>query len=215
MVPPPRAKCTREAFLPCCRRKFAAAWLGILVRCVCVAAFLLALGCSEFTARNITSLLFDGVPAPPQPDLYCAPWLAAKQAPLSSSRTAAMKAASAAPKGSVHLPYQEKQCNDCHDKSKEGGLVAPPEKLCFICHEYIIKGAYTHGPAGVGDCLDCHQPHDSSLPHLLSKENGKLCLHCHQEARISPKIHDKSAELKIPCYGCHDPHAGSNRYFFK
>ena len=212
MAQPPRANCTREAGWSCGPWRLAAACLGMFVRCACLAALLLALGCSELTARNITSLVFDGVPAPPPPDTYCAPWLAAKQAPLSSSRSSATPAA---PKGSVHLPYQEKRCDDCHDKTKEEGLVAPRGKLCFICHDSIIKGAFVHGPAGTGDCLACHQPHDSTLPRLLSKEPSKLCVHCHQEARVSPKIHDKSAELKIPCYDCHNPHVGSNRYFFK
>ena len=213
MVLPPRVKQRLAALSSRCRSGRAAACAGLLLRVACAAALLFSLGCSEFTARNISSFLFDGVPAPPEPDAYCAPWLAARQAPLSSSRGG--KQAAAKPHGSAHLPYVEKQCNDCHDKSKEGGLVAPPEKLCFICHDTIVKGAFVHAPAGAGDCLACHMPHDSALPRLLTKENGNLCLHCHQEARMSTRIHEKSIELKIPCYDCHNPHAGSNRYFFK
>ena len=67
---------------PAARRRLrgGAAAFGLLLRSVCAVALLLVLGCSEFTGRNISSLLFDGVPAPPEPDVYCAPWLAAKQA---------------------------------------------------------------------------------------------------------------------------------------
>jgi len=207
----PRAKDGRETLRFRWRPRSAAACAGLLLRAACAAALLLSLGCSEISARNFSSFLFDGVPAPPEPDAYCAPWLAAKQAPLSSNR----KQVAAKPQGSTHLPYVDKQCNDCHDKSKERGLVALPEKLCFICHDTINEGAFVHAPAGAGDCLACHLPHDSVLPRLLAKKNGELCLHCHQEARMSTRIHDKSNELKIPCYDCHNPHAGSNRYFFK
>ena len=213
MASTPRAKDGPEPLHPRWRLQSAAACAGLLLRAACAAALLLALGCSEFSARNFSSFLFDGVPAPPEPDAYCAPWLAAKQAPLSSSRTG--KEASAKPRGSAHLPYVEKQCNDCHDKSKERGLAAPPEKLCFICHDTIVTGAFVHAPAGAGDCLACHLPHDSVLPRLLAKDNSTLCRQCHQEARISTKVHEKSNEQNIPCYDCHNPHAGSNRYFFK
>lgn len=214
MALPPRNNDGRETVCLSWWQQGAVACVGLFLRAACAAALLLSLGCSEFTARNFSSYLFDGVPAPPEPDAYCAPWLAAKQAPLSSSR-GGKQTASAQPQGSTHLPYVEKQCNDCHDKTKEGGLVAPPEKLCFICHDSIIAGAFVHGPAATGSCLACHMPHDSNLPKLLARGNGKLCLNCHQEARISTRIHDKSNELKISCYFCHDPHAGSNRYFIK
>ena len=210
----PRAKDGQETMRSRSGPRSASACAGLLLRAACAAALLLALGCSEFSARNFSSFLFDGVPAPPEPDAYCTPWLAAKQAPLSSS-SGGKKPASAKPQGSTHLPYVEKQCNDCHDKSKDRGLVAPPEKLCFTCHDTIIKGAFVHAPAVAGDCITCHLPHDSVLPHLLAKENGKLCLQCHQEARLATGVHEKSKESKIPCYDCHNPHAGSNRYFFK
>jgi predicted CXXCH cytochrome family protein len=213
MLLTPRDKDGREVLRPRWVLQSVAACTGLFLRVACTAALLLSLGCSEFSARNVSSLLFDGVPALPEPDTYCAPWLAARQAPLSSSRTG--KTVPAKPQGSTHLPYVEKQCNDCHDKSKDKGLVAPPEKLCFICHDTIVTGAFVHAPAGSGNCLACHVPHDSVLPRLLAKEDGKLCLHCHQEARMSTRVHEKSNELKIPCYDCHDPHAGSNRYFFK
>jgi len=206
----PRDRDGRDLLRSRWRQQSARACAGLLLRAACAVALLLFLGCSEISARNFSSFLFDGVPAPPEPDLYCAPWLAAKQAPLSSGRAELAK-----PRGSTHLPYAEKQCNDCHDKNKDRGLVAPPEKLCFICHDTITTGAFVHAPAGAGDCLACHMPHDSTLPRLLTKENGKLCLHCHQEARMSTRIHEKTSEQKIPCYDCHNPHAGSNRYFFK
>jgi len=214
MAPKPRDKEKQQPLLIRSRPGGAAGYAGLLLRAACGAALFLVLGCSEFSARNFSSFLFDGVPAPPEPDTFCAPWLAAKQAPLSSSRANGKKVAAKA-KGSGHLPYVEKQCNDCHDKSKDKGLVAPPDKLCFICHDTIVKGAFAHAPAGAGDCLACHLPHDSVLPKLLTKDNGKLCQHCHQEPRLSKRVHEKAGEQKIPCYDCHNPHAGSNRYFFR
>jgi len=179
----------------------------------CAAAALLFLcpGCSGLSTRNVASYIFDGVPAPPEPEIYCSAWLKARQASYSSGK----KGGASAPQGSLHRPYKEKRCNDCHDKSKENGLVAPNDQLCFRCHKEILKGMHVHAPAGAGDCLACHLPHDSTLPYLLAKDKDKLCIHCHQEARQAQAMHGKFVEMKLPCYDCHNPHAGSTRYFYK
>ena len=171
---------------------------------------LLTLGCS----RDVVSLLFDGVPAPPQPDVFCAPWLAAKQAGYSSNG-AAKKNGTPRPQTSVHPPFQEKKCDDCHDRTKQSGLVAPKKELCFLCHDYIIKGTFVHAPAAGGECLACHVPHDSSYPYLLKSERAKLCSSCHAEQRLARGLHEKVAKANLVCTDCHDPHTGSNRFFLK
>lgn len=212
MAPPPRVNSVPDAVRVRFRVKPAAVCVGVLRKGALLAALLLGLGCSEVSTRNVSSLLFDGVPAPPLPEKYCAPYLAS----LKTQQDTDVKGASSAkPKGSIHPPYEEKKCDNCHDKTKESGLVAPPNELCFICHSDIIKGDYVHAPAAAGDCLACHLPHDSSSPFLLARENSKLCSRCHQEARLSEGIHGKFVSLNIPCFDCHNPHAGPTRTFFK
>ena len=182
-------------------RRHKAAALAVIV--------LLCLGCSRDTRRNLTSYIFDGVPAPPDPEKYCAAWLAAKQEKSGGVKKAVKE------HGSVHPPYKEKRCKDCHDTSKAGGLVAPTKELCFMCHDTIVKGAYGHAPAVSGDCLACHVPHDSNYPHLLKEEKDKICLSCHKERRMAQGLHDRVAKAGIVCYDCHNPHAGNAQYFLK
>lgn len=184
--------------------------------CVLTAASLLfCTGCNPPSQQNWTSFLFDGVPAPPPPDQYCSAWLAAKNGTANGSSAGKTDGSAIRPKGSVHLPYQEKRCDDCHDRTKGTGLRMSKNQLCFKCHDYIIKGAFAHAPAVSGECLSCHLPHDSTLPSLLKRENGKLCGTCHTEQRGYVSLHHKVAQKNIPCYDCHSPHAGDNRYFLK
>jgi predicted CXXCH cytochrome family protein len=182
-------------------RKAKAAALAVIV--------LLCLGCSQATRRNVASYIFDGVPAPPLPEEYCASWLAAKQEQAGQSKKEAKE------HGSVHRPYQEKKCKSCHDTSKPGGLIAPPRALCLMCHGNIVKGAYGHAPAVSGDCLACHLPHDSVFPSLLKHEKDKICVSCHMERRVAQGLHDRVAKAGIVCFDCHSPHAGNVKYFLK
>jgi len=191
---------------------------GIRIRMTMAAAGALMLylcsGCSATTSRNVASFIFDGVPAPPVPEEYCASWMAARQGQGQSSSNGKEGKAPAS-QGSSHPPYAEKRCNDCHDTSKEGGLATPRDKLCFLCHEDILKGLHTHAPAVAGNCLACHLPHDAVFPSLLKMDKAKLCDSCHVEKRQAPGLHSRVAKAGILCTDCHDPHAGSAKYFLK
>ena len=180
--------------------------------CLAVAALLLCTGCSQATRRDVASYIFDGMPAPVQPETFCASWLAARQSLVSSAQK---KAGAATSQGSSHPPYKEKECNKCHDTTKTGGLKAPRRELCLLCHDYILKGAYAHAPATSGECLACHLPHDAVYPSLLKYDKARLCVSCHAEQRQARGLHDKSAKAGLFCSDCHDPHVGNNRYFLK
>lgn len=129
--------------------------------------------------------------------------------------TTKKKETSKAQSETVHPPYGEKECDSCHDKTKPDGLVRPRNELCFVCHPDIIKGAFVHGPASVGDCLECHVPHSSQAPSLLKKEKSQVCGGCHREKRVAEGLHTNVMSRGMFCMDCHNPHAGSVQYFLK
>ncbi len=171
-------------------------------------------GCDPVTTHKITSTIFDGVPSLPPAEQYCREYHESK---LAEEREAAkkMQMAAGGGGGSAHPPYAQKRCADCHDKSKEGGLIRPRQQLCFVCHPNIITGAYVHGPASTGSCLECHDPHSSQYASLLKSDKAILCGTCHREKRVAESMHDKVVAKGMLCTDCHDPHAGKAQYFLK
>jgi len=73
-----------------------------------------------------------------------------------------------------------------------------------------MTGAHdnVHGPASVGACGACHEPHVSHNPMLLVEDGRDLCLKCHlrteMELENKPIVH---APALGDCRVCHDPHA--------
>lgn len=68
----------------------------------------------------------------------------------------------------IHRPLAYGECGACH---LEGGQIMARDTagLCFRCHEpRFFEGVSKHDPAASGDCLECHDPHGSSFPFLLS-----------------------------------------------
>jgi len=188
-------------------------------RIIALAAACLALvlaGCDSVTRHKVLTTIFDGVPSLPPPEQLCQEYVE-EQTMLAAQ---AADAAAATPAEtelvrSSHQPYVEKQCNSCHDKEKEGGLALARAKLCFSCHTDFLTGRYMHGPAAVGDCLSCHEPHSSRFPSLLKSAKAELCGKCHQERRIAAGMHDRLTAQHIACVDCHDPHSGKVPYFLK
>jgi len=171
-------------------------------------------GCDPVTTHKITSTIFDGVPSLPPPEQFCREY---HERTVAEELEAARKKELAAVKteGSSHPPYADKRCDDCHDKSKESGLIRPRNEICFVCHPTINKGAFVHGPASVGGCLECHEPHSSSNPSLLKFEKRSLCGGCHREKRLAETMHKSVTAKGMLCMDCHDPHSSNVRYFLK
>jgi DmsE family decaheme c-type cytochrome len=68
----------------------------------------------------------------------------------------------------------------------------------------------SHHPVREGRiaCADCHDPHDSTKPKMVSAEYvNEKCLTCHAEKR-GPFLWEH-APVRESCLNCHDPH-GSN-----
>lgn len=180
-------------------------------------ALCLLTSCDPITRHKVLTTVFDGVPSLPPPEQICTEYadkrVLAYQQELIGKANADKKASSGGE--SVHEPYREKDCNGCHDRSKESGFIRPVRELCYACHTDFIKGTLVHGPVAVGDCLACHVPHNSSDGPLLKENKGKLCLSCHKEKRIATGLHDSVARYGLVCTDCHDPHFGNVQYFLK
>lgn len=96
-----------------------------------------------------------------------------------------------------------------------GPLVRPKDKLCNECHtdkagmRAIRDGLWIHNTAAKGDCLACHDAHQSSLGSVLRKPADQLCRSCHPETKLAGiPMHRQEGQ---PCLSCHNPHLGKDR----
>ncbi len=115
----------------------------------------------------------------------------------------------------------EDGCLDCHDPhggSQQAMLLDAKgenlKPLCFNCHETdILKQEHKHGPAGLGACNMCHNPHVSKENGLLVASGAELCAGCHEEMaemiEAAEHVHDPADD---DCTDCHDPHSGPQPY---
>ncbi len=117
----------------------------------------------------------------------------------------------------VHNPVKEQMCTICHQaiedpqkKTKHPNnllisLVQQGSELCSMCHEPKNVKKTIHAPIMGGDCISCHNPHQSSETRLLREKRPQLCFQCHDESIIKNKsVHSPVKEGK--CNVCHDPH---------
>ena len=121
-------------------------------------------------------------------------------------------------KAYVHGPVGAGQCAICHESSSanhpsgsgpdftlafQGG-----KELCFGCHERMDQNPVVHKPVELGDCIACHDPHQSEIPYILLEKPQQICIPCHTD----PKVMELAAH-KQPgeCLSCHNPHLGKNR----
>jgi len=119
----------------------------------------------------------------------------------------------------LHEPI--KSCTTCHgdeseqSSSDEPHLVAPVPALCCLCHkEYVAMGGWVHGPVATGNCLLCHEPHQTGNNSLLNKPIPELCHHCH-ESKILRLVTGHSDESYATCNDCHEGHASPGRMLLK
>jgi predicted CXXCH cytochrome family protein len=91
---------------------------------------------------------------------------------------------------------------------KKGG------NLCYSCHDKALtKNKYVHGPAAVGGCAICHDPHTSDYKYNLRAEGRELCFMCHTEkGEEFEKYEFKHTPVADNCTGCHNPHAAPKKF---
>jgi predicted CXXCH cytochrome family protein len=105
--------------------------------------------------------------------------------------------------------------NDFPSKNHELSFVKEGKALCLDCHrefEKILEGKLPHEPFEQGECMICHDLHQSNNTFFLAEESTSLlCFNCHEG--MEEKIHS-SKYLHGPveegdCIACHNPHASN------
>ena len=179
---------------------------------IAISLFLLV-GCDPVSRHKFTTALLDGYPRMPSADEYFSYYSDLRAEEHEVAKAEAETGDEGDNKSrSVHLPYDEKSCNDCHDKRKTIGLIVPKRQLCGTCHEDFVQGRVVHGPVAIGACLACHLPHSSEYPALLKSSVKDICNSCHTENRLAEQMHETVSSRDINCVDCHDPHFSNSRY---
>lgn len=131
---------------------------------------------------------------------------------------------SKAEKKFTHLPVKKGECLSCHKPSgqkhprvKKGAFLLTDNGkvgLCNECHERKDTKKYVHPPVAAGNCLDCHDAHQSDDKSQVKGAGAELCYKCHKKSMFErPFPHKPIAEGK--CLDCHDPHQSDAKYLLK
>jgi predicted CXXCH cytochrome family protein len=181
-----------------------------------VCALLPICGCDATNRHKVLTSVIDGWPTLPAQNDFCREYennrIAGKQAVVAPAGQKVPEA-----EGSRHAPYIEKRCPDCH-ASAEGvssNLIKPKNELCFLCHQDLLKKSHGHGPAVDGNCLACHEPHESVNKALLVKPRNEICNKCHEEKRLAVMMHRRVSQVGVACPDCHNPHSENSKYLLK
>ncbi len=182
---------------------------ALLGKLILATALVGVLSCTAEKRHSALTFFFDGVPPLGKPE-------AKKPGPKTPAAASTEAAPAPAFTGSEHQPARsEAGCGNCHNRDSSFALLKPKDDLCITCHaDKTRQFPYMHGPAAVGACAECHDPHRSPLPHLLRMPPEKLCFQCHDRtpagAKPAPCARPSDA---AHCTDCHNPHGGQARYF--
>ncbi len=119
----------------------------------------------------------------------------------------------------VHHPVKQGNCEKCHTangaqhpQANVKGFVLSKAipALCYKCHDENNTAAHVHTPVKNGNCLECHNPHQSPESNLLViNPTSKLCEKCHV-LESAQKAVKHAPVAKGECIKCHDPHQSDN-----
>ncbi len=179
------------------------------------------LGCNEETQYNTLSFFFDGVPAPGSPppskktrgSMAVSPKQGTSEALQLAGGSLEETGKPAIVIVSEHEPYRNRDCFTCHQTESSMVAVKGDSSLCRKCHAVYVDppaDQWVHGPAALGMCTYCHEPHKSQYPSLLTAAPRDLCLQCHADANLLEQPYHKEVGEKA-CSTCHDPHMAGNR----
>lgn len=188
-------------------------------------------GCDPQTQHQTLTFFFTGVPPldEPNPDDEIETQLPPPAAIPDKQSTIARQTLFS------HPIWAAGNCNPCHESTstysipgvprksvtvfKTGGgmpgnLTRPKKELCIQCHtdktpmRALTENLWLHNTTAKGDCLACHDPHQSNNEKTLRQPTAILCLPCHEQGKflITP-VHQTEKE----CLACHNPHMGVNK----
>jgi DmsE family decaheme c-type cytochrome len=123
-------------------------------------------------------------------------------------------------KGSRH-EFENVACTSCHVVHAGNDPVLDKiaqSDVCFTCHQQRRAEMYlpsTHPiREGKVSCSDCHNPHGSTGPSLLTKSTvNETCYTCHAEKR-GPFLWEHQP-VREDCGNCHKPHGSVNASLLK
>jgi predicted CXXCH cytochrome family protein len=146
---------------------------------------------------ELLSFFFDGVPDPNAPLLPGATIEQIRQSPTYS----------------IHKPFAEDRCADCHERRFDLGPA--DSDMCLKCHEAVpSEKPLMHGPVAAVACLWCHTAHESPYVALLKAPPRTACATCHDAAILSSaRVPEHAPESLVSCLDCHSGHGGTTRYF--
>lgn len=100
-----------------------------------------------------------------------------------------------------------------------GPLKADRDKLCSGCHSDLTglralrDRLWLHNPVAKGQCLACHDPHQSRFKAVVRQPVDQLCHTCHDLSKAL--ISQTHAAFRGPCLSCHNPHMGKDRLLLR
>ena len=186
-------------------------------------------GCDPQTRYNTLTFFFTGVPpldaVEEQPPVLDPGPIAIPEKPIKVTPTLLFS----------HPVWQAGNCSPCHDSTSifktpgldgkstkvfdtgggmPGKLILPKTKICIQCHtdkttmRALTENLWLHNTTAKGDCLACHDPHQSKNKKTLRQPTVVLCLPCHKEGHyLTTPVHQTEEE----CLACHNPHMGINK----
>jgi predicted CXXCH cytochrome family protein len=176
-------------------------------------SWLLLSGCATETKHRWLTFFFDGVPTPGATNSL--PARLEEEVIATNTATVVAAAAPARPTATLHPPYHDASCTECHESKFSQKMKAPMNTVCFSCHDdFLAKAKVRHQPAESGDCASCHNPHESPFPKLLVKPVAQLCFDCHDQPDVARVDAHKKSDTSN-CLACHDPHAAANEKLLK
>jgi predicted CXXCH cytochrome family protein len=176
---------------------------GRIWRGAALAAFVAITACSVEQRYDVLSFLFDGVP-PPGSELARPPRMDDFLPPVRSQGIPPFE--DLVYYRSIHQPYRERLCGECHDISEAGRPVLPDHVQCLRCHgEEFAAERWDHGPAAIAVCGVCHDPHASPGFALEVAPQPQLCTQCHADPNLMALPAHAGHEPQR-CTDCHDPH---------
>ncbi|MDD3813196.1 MAG: cytochrome c3 family protein [Desulfocapsaceae bacterium] len=189
------------------------------------------IGCEPQARHKILTIFFTGVPPLDQPETIAE---IKKQPPPPPTQIPEPTPPASTPLFS-HPVWAAGRCSPCHESTgifrtpgvkktsttvfKTGGgmpakLIKAKNEICTQCHKdktpkrALAENLWLHNTTAKGDCLACHDPHQSKNEKTLRQPPSILCLPCHKQGQfLATPAHQKGEE----CLSCHNPHMGIDK----